>query len=481
MTLRIRITLLTLALLTFSLLLIGGSVYGSLQWILYSTLRSELSDVANNAVRMLQEKGSIQDLPASVYGQAEIVVSIDGNKPSYKTLNTIILDQTPSMAFSQMRLSEKSYNQLSSSGTGLFSSIDLAQSRSKLPLLVLSRYLNTSAALPNGTFQGSLILMIGKPLEPIQTTLRGFLRAYTATALLVLIFGGFLAYRQVRSTMEPLEWVARRAEEMGNKPDKLPELSGNDEAASLVNSLNRMLSRLDSAWDTQSRFLADASHELRTPVTSILGHVGYLLRRTSVTDQQRESLEIVKREGERMQKLVGDLLELSKTGGSWKIELGAVHLATTLWEIQADYQKTLEARHETGQIQVEAPDSLWVLGDPDRLHQVLANLVSNAIKAGSSHIKLVAIDLSERVVIRVEDNGEGIAQEHLPKLFERFYRVDAARDRERGGSGLGLAIVRSIVEAHGGNIWIESEPGQGSVFNISLRSAPAPQLAHAEV
>jgi signal transduction histidine kinase len=98
-------------------------------------------------------------------------------------------------------------------------------------------------------------------------------------------------------------------------------------------------------------------------------------------------------------------------------------------------------------------------------------MVSNAQKAQASEIRLVARDLQERVVIRVEDNGEGIPPEHLPHLFERFYRVDKARDRERGGSGLGLSIVKAIVEAHGGSVWVESEVGQGSIFSVSLRRA----------
>jgi len=282
-----------------------------------------------------------------------------------------------------------------------------------------------------------------------------------------------LAFRLVRQALEPLEWVAKKAEQVSNKPEKLPELEGHNEVTSLVKSLNRMLARLESAWETQGRFLADASHELRTPVTAILGHVNYLLRRTQITEQQRESLEIIKRESERMQKLVGDLLDLSN-GGSWKVELGSVHPKTVLNEIEEEYGKSFE-----GQIEVQAPDHVWVLGDPERLHQVIANLVSNAIKANSTQIRLIVLDLAERVVIRVEDNGEGISKEHLPHLFERFYRVDKARDRERGGSGLGLAIVRSIVEAHGGKVWAESEPGKGSVFSISLKkaSAPHPQLA----
>lgn len=472
MSLRTRITLLTLALLAFSLLLIGGSVYGSLQFTLYDNLRRELMETSQTAQRLIREQGSLEGLPLTVYGQA-LWVPFPNPTPSDILQGAAIpIAKSLAMGDATLTLSEKGLLEVFRSG-GFYTQTTLTRpDGTQVPLRMRAERLVTEiAGIPQGP--QLVILMVGKSTEGIQSTLTDFARTYTATALLVLIFGGFLAFRLVRQTLEPLEWVAKKAEQVSSKPEKLPELEGHNEVASLVRSLNRMLSRLESAWETQGRFLADASHELRTPVTAILGHVNYLLRRTQITEQQRESLEIIKRESERMQKLVGDLLELSK-GGGWKVELGSVHLKTVLNEIEEEYRKSFE-----GQIEVQAPDHVWVLGDPERLHQVVANLVSNAIKASSTQIKLTVLDLAERVVLRIEDNGEGISKEHLPHLFERFYRVDKARDRERGGSGLGLAIVRSIVEAHGGNVWVESEPGKGSVFSISLKkaSAPHPQLA----
>jgi len=472
MTLRTRITLLTLALLAFSLLLIGGSVYGSLQFTLYDNLRRELIETSQTAQRLIREQGNLDGLPLTVYGQA-LWVPFPNPTPSDILQGAAIpIAKSLAMGDATLTLSEKGLQEVLRSG-GFYTQTTLTRpDGTQIPLRMRAERLETEiAGIPQGP--QLVILMVGKSTEGIESTLADFARTYTATALLVLIFGGLLAFRLVRQALEPLEWVAKKAEQVSNKPEKLPELEGHNEVTSLVKSLNRMLARLESAWETQGRFLADASHELRTPVTAILGHVNYLLRRTQITEQQRESLEIIKRESERMQKLVGDLLDLSK-GGSWKVELGSVHLKTVLNEIEEEYSKSFE-----GQIEVQAPEHVWVLGDPERLHQVVANLVSNAIKANSTQIRLIVLDLAERVVIRVEDNGEGISKEHLPHLFERFYRVDKARDRERGGSGLGLAIVRSIVEAHGGKVWAESEPGKGSVFSISLKkaSAPHPQLA----
>jgi len=309
---------------------------------------------------------------------------------------------------------------------------------------------------------------VGRPTEDLEATLSQFARIYAGTALFVLLLSLFLARSLVARALEPLEWAARKAEAMSARPEPLPEPETRDEVAALVKALNGMLTRLQEAFEAQTRFLQDASHELRTPITAILGHVGYLLRRTPLTEAQRESLEVVKREAERMGKLVSDLLDLSQSG-AWRIRPVPVRVLDLLEEVREEFAKSFD-----GEILVEAPEDLYVLGDPDRLRQVMANLVSNALKAGARHVWLRAFDLGDKAVVRVEDDGEGIPEEHLPHLFERFYRVDKARDRERGGSGLGLAIVKAILEAHGGEVWVESQVGKGTAFSFSLPASGPP-------
>jgi signal transduction histidine kinase len=343
--------------------------------------------------------------------------------------------------------------------------VELPREGTPLPLLVYARRVEVNVA---GTVWKGLLL-VGRPTEGIEATLTQFTRIYAGTALLVLLLSVLLARNLVARALSPLEWVARKAEAMPERPEPLPEPEGEDEVAALVKALNGMLSRMQKAFEAQTRFLQDASHELRTPITAILGHVGYLLRRTPLNEVQRESLETVRREAERMGKLVSDLLELSQSG-SWRIEPIPVRVLDLLEEVREEFKRSFE-----GEILVEAPPEVYVRGDPDRLHQVLANLVSNSLKAGARQVWLRAFDLKDKVVVRVEDDGEGIPEEHLPHLFERFYRVDKARDRERGGSGLGLAIVKAILEAHGGEVWVESEVGKGTAFSFSLpASAPPP-------
>jgi signal transduction histidine kinase len=360
-------------------------------------------------------------------------------------------------------LGEAQYRTLLEKGE-VWAQVALPREGSPLRLLVYARRVEVN--LSGAVWKGALL--VGKPTEDLEATLNQFARIYAGTALLVLLLSLLLARGLVARALEPLEWVARRAEAMPERPEPLPEPEGRDEVAALVRALNGMLSRMQKAFEAQTRFLQDASHELRTPVTAILGHVGYLLRRTPLTEAQRESLEIVRREAERMGKLVSDLLDLSQSG-TWRMEPVPVRVRDLLEEVREEFARSFE-----GEIRVEAPEELYVRGDPDRLHQVMANLVSNALKAGARHVWLRAFDLGDKAVVRVEDDGEGIPEEHLPHLFERFYRVDKARDRERGGSGLGLAIVKAILEAHGGEVWVESQVGKGTAFSFSLPEAAPP-------
>jgi len=464
MTLRTRITLLTAGLLLITLLVLGLALEGLLRSFLYRNLRLELLEASNQVVRLLNLGGQAlleAGLPASLYAELQLVPEEDPALLAKE--GGISLQKSPALGSQRLLLKEDDYRALLKQGE-VWAHAELPREGPPLRLLVYARRVEVN--LSGTTWKG--LLLVGRPEDSLESTLAQFARIYAGTALLVLLLSILLARNLVARALEPLEWVARRAEAISERPEALPEPEGKDEVAALVRALNGMLSRMQMAFEAQTRFLQDASHELRTPITAILGHVGYLLRRTPLTEAQKESLEVVKREAERMGKLVSDLLELSQSG-TWRMEPVPVRVLDLLEEVREEFGKSFE-----GKIEVEASPELWVRGDPDRLHQVLANLLSNAIKAKAQHVWLRAFDLGEKVVVRVEDDGEGIPKEHLPHLFERFYRVDKARDRERGGSGLGLAIVKAILEAHGGEIWVESEVGQGTAFSFALPSAAPP-------
>ena len=479
MTLRTRVTLLTLLLLAASLVVLGFSVYGVMRTFFYRNLTAEVEDVIALAERVVQQEKFLDDpslfrslLPSTVHAQIAFQFTPLLRPQSFADRNEVSIIGRSILLNSESRLilNTKDYETLlrQKRVRGIARIID-----EKDGTVLADGLLAQSSLFVNDQYGFTMILTVAKSPTSVDATLGEFARIYSAVSLLVLALGGLLAYRLVGVTLRPLSWITQKAEQITVKPDRLPELEGNNEVASLVRSLNQMFGRLESAWETQTRFLADASHELRTPVTAILGHVSYLLRRTNLSDQQKESLEIVQREGERMKKLVGDLLDLAQSG-RWKMEFGPVNLNSLMHELAEEYGQSFQMRNGHNGFDLEVAPELWVTGDTDRLHQVFANLISNAQKARASQIKLIARAVPERVVVRVEDNGEGIPKESLPLLFERFYRVDKSRDRDRGGSGLGLAIVRSIIEAHGGTIWVDSEMGKGTTFSVSLKRAAAP-------
>ncbi len=219
------------------------------------------------------------------------------------------------------------------------------------------------------------------------------------------------------------------------------------------------------------QFISDASHEIRTPLTSIGGFAAAIADGTAATTQERSrGATIILREVERLSRLVNDLLDLSR------IESGAVELKLEQVDLPELVRSAVEAfeaqaREEGMHIELDLPGNLpAVLADSDRIYQVVANLLSNALRFNSPNgkIALTARQTNAHVRLDVKDTGPGIPADQLPNVWERFHRADSSRARGKGGTGLGLAIVRSIVEAHGGYVHAESELGKGSTFSFTL-------------
>jgi signal transduction histidine kinase len=234
-----------------------------------------------------------------------------------------------------------------------------------------------------------------------------------------------------------------------------------------------MLARLEAAFRSQQSFVADASHELRTPLTILLGHADLALSDPEADPQQcRRALEVVSAETHRLSRVVARLLTLARAdAGSLTVATEPVDLAELCEETLCRLQPLAETRRLT----YAGAEPLLVLGDSDWLRQLLLNLVENALHHTTPQ-GTIRISASSRardhVRVEVQDNGCGIPPEHLPHVFERFYRVDKARSRARGGAGLGLAIARWIVERHEGTITLNSQPGVGTTVVVTL---PAPR------
>lgn len=256
-----------------------------------------------------------------------------------------------------------------------------------------------------------------------------------------------------------------------------------DEIAQLAVAFNQMLDQIETAFaalrqsETRTRrFVADASHELRSPLTTLGGSLDVLMMQAKNNPAQAEKLmTTMRREVDRMSRLVVDLLQLARldADGSQSFEFVPLRLDKLAAEVCDDFQVVAgdhNLRCELGQGEV------WVRGDADRLRQVLTNLIDNALRYTPAD-GTVAVSVkteqpkgSQKVkaVLQVRDSGVGIEAEHLPRIFDRFYRVDPARTRAGGHAGLGLAIVQALVEAHGGTIEATSQPGQGTTFTIYL-------------
>lgn len=234
------------------------------------------------------------------------------------------------------------------------------------------------------------------------------------------------------------------------------------------------LTRLKQLEGTRQEFVANVSHELRTPLSLIKGYVETLLDGArEQPDLALKFLRTIDRNAERLKLLIEDLLTISELeSGRVKLHLQSVAVRDVTDKVLADFKARAEARKVK---LVDATQDLRVRADPDRLEQVLGNLVDNAIKYGRNEgtvtIRAQAVD-SGQVELAVADDGPGIPPEALERVFERFYRVDKARSREQGGTGLGLSIVKHIVQTHGGKAWARSKPGEGATFLFTLPRDP---------
>jgi two-component system, OmpR family, sensor kinase len=281
-------------------------------------------------------------------------------------------------------------------------------------------------------------------------------------ALAAALVGGYLIAAR---TASPLRRMAATAEEV-RSGDLTPRLREEPAAApelrALIAGFNRMLERLDLAFSRQRRFVSDASHELRTPLTAVRGQLEVLASSPDTSIEEVRRVEAVTlAEVERMERMVEELLALAQLDERSEMELSRVDLAVLLRELAGADPMGVEL----GEL-VEGN----VTGNPELLVRVVRNLLANARRhtGDSGRVILSATATNELVTVRVDDDGPGIAPAERERIFERFHRIDSARDRDSGGSGLGLSISRQIVEAHGGRIWAEDSALGGARVAFEL-------------
>jgi len=252
---------------------------------------------------------------------------------------------------------------------------------------------------------------------------------------------------------------------MGKSRDELYELSG---------SLNRMFDRLQYSFDMQKQFIADASHELKSPITLLMLFMERAVHRKDLPDAFKQRLMHQGNILRRMSRLVKNLLDLSALELKRNIDFKEVSLPSLLKSVLGDYEDVFAAKRII--VDMDIPENLAVRGDKDELQRVLINLVDNAIKYNrdGGEIRIKASKDDQGVHLSLFNTGRGIPKADLDKVFEQFYRVEKSRSLRYGGSGLGLTIVKRIVELHGGTLEMQSEPGAWTRVNITLPAATRP-------
>ncbi|HUL42960.1 MAG TPA: ATP-binding protein [Bacteroidota bacterium] len=356
-----------------------------------------------------------------------------------------------------------------------------------LDMLYFARILATPLPQATGMSRAEFV-RVGIPLTQVNAMMAAIQSKIIIASCIVLVIVSIISIFLSRRLAAPVQRMDLRAQEIrsGNYDQRIPVLS-QDELGHLAQTLNGMIDRLNEdiaklkkLERVRTEFLGNVSHELRTPIFAVQGMLETLLN-GAVDDKEvnRTFLERALHNTQRLNTLLGDLIEISRIeSGDMKLSFRYFALDEFLGQVAAE-MSPLAAQHKV-HLTLDQPDHLQVFGDKERLKQVLENLIDNAIKYNRTQgsIRLSAARSDSGVRVSVADTGVGISPEHLPRIFERFYRVDKERSREAGGTGLGLAIVKHIVEAHGSRIEVISEVGNGTTFSFLLGTSMPPTGSH---
>jgi heavy metal sensor kinase len=344
-----------------------------------------------------------------------------------------------------------------------------------------NRFLIRSAVfLDEGRFQPGhhvpYYVSIGMPLADNDKTLSQFTWVYVAVIPGALILGSFLGWVMAGRALTPVMDIARAAQRISgsNLSLRIPTRETGDELDYLILTFNRMIDRLESSFQQMKQFSADVSHELRTPITGIRGQLEVALFTAQTTDQYREAMFNALQDIDRLSQIVRALLLLSQAeSGQLVLQKSRLNLSGVVSDLVDQFQ--IPAEGAGVRLSADLPEECFVEGDRVQLERLITNLLSNAMKftPEGGEVRLRLSSSPKFVEIVVEDTGRGIATEHLPHIFDRFYRVPGSGGAPgpEQGLGLGLSFVAWIVKAHHGRIDVDSTPGKGTRFTIQL---PAP-------
>jgi heavy metal sensor kinase len=479
---RTRLTLWYLAVMAFIIVVFGGSLYATQTFLNADMVQSRLE------TQLYQDSQQFEQTYKQALLNHQSLKALQLNLSSQQEM-VLLLRPNSSVLDSRGSLTSSTIQQLQARSEQTTGMIDLTVAQSQ----------NHSHGWGNwwGKNTGYLVLItpVLNQNARIATLLVGLDNQYPAPSLLAIwLFLGTIAlliaaiggYWLAGKVLRPVKMITRTANEISATDlRRRLHLQRRDEFGELAATFDHMLARLEAAFKRQAQFTADASHELRTPLTIINLEINRALTQFERPEDYRQVLEQIQAENEQMTTIVNNLLLLARADtGQMRLDLQEVDLSDIAL---ACVERLLPlARRNQITLATGAMPEVLVRGDPQYLGQMLTNLIENGIKYTSGIGKRVRVELAceqERWgVVRVQDDGPGIPAEHLPSLFERFYRVDKVRSHsqkglaqsgkpdheEPDGNGLGLSIVQWIVQVHGGEVCVQSRLGSGSVFVVRL-------------
>jgi signal transduction histidine kinase len=317
------------------------------------------------------------------------------------------------------------------------------------------------------------VVAVGQSLADRDETLAGLAASFAIGGPIAVLLGSVAGYLLAATGLRPVEAMRRRARKvsLSRAGERLPLPAAHDEIRRLGETLNEMLDRLQRSFERERRFVADAGHELRTPVAIVKTELEGAMRTGDYGPQVRAALTAAIEECDRLAQLAEDLLVVARSGeGELPVRLEELPVRTVLEDVRARFEDRAAQRNRS--IRVEAEDGVVVSADPLRVRQALGNLVDNALRHGDGDIVLRSRRANTGVELEVSDRGAGFEPAIADRAFERFARGDEARTR--GGTGLGMAIVRAVAEAHGGRAEIVPG-GEGATVRIWLPDGTPPQ------
>jgi len=323
------------------------------------------------------------------------------------------------------------------------------------------------------TYGGEVVgaVYLHTPAPEIYRMRTAVLRFFVISVAVSAVISVILVYIASLRISKPLKEIKNAARIIaGGEFQKRLHIDSRDEIGELAASFNNMAVALQNLEEMRRGFIANVSHELRTPMTSIRGFIEGILDGTVPQDRQNEYLTIVKDETNRLNRLVNDLLDLARMeSGEMKLQLKGININ----ELVRRCVIKLESIIVRKDIHVEASfhdEEIYAIADRDAIERVLINLIHNAVKftPDGGTITIGTAVKRDKIEISIADTGIGIEKEEINLIWDRFYKSDKSRSKDKIGTGLGLAIVKNIINEHGQNIWVESGPGKGSVFTFTL-------------